>query len=435
MHLSFSETGRAPARRELTDRFLKSVRPGGTARDVRDTLTRGLIARILPSGVVVFAIRYRHLGQQRRFTLGQFPTLSLSQARVKAARALLAARDGHDPAESVRELRRRPSDTVDALAADYLKRHARPRKRSAGEDERTLERDVLPFIGSLSVKALTRRDVRRLLERVVDRGAPIMANRTLSVVRKMLNFAVDHDWIEANPAARIGRPAEEQSRERVLTDDELRRLWRLLHRPTDTQERPAPGRRASAGAEDDPVCPIGPRLAALVKTRLLTAQRGGEVSRMRWQDIEPTAGWWTIPAEDSKNGRPHRVPLSDKVVAILRDLNTGVHPGKTGNSYPATGYVFAGEGESQQDRAKKAPGLLAKRLGLDFRGHDLRRTAATRMAEAGIPREHIAHVLGHVDRGPRATRVYDRHHYDAEKRAALEAWERALFAVVDGDPS
>jgi integrase len=176
------------------------------------------------------------------------------------------------------------TDTVAALAKDYLKLHAQLFKRSASEDARILTADVLPVWGDRSVRDLTRRDVRALLQSIVDRGAPVMANRVLALVRKMLNFAVDQEWLDANPASRVKKPTPEVSRERVLTDDELRRVWRLLsHFPT-TVERPAPGRKASTGSREDPICPVGSALAAALKVRLLSAQRGGEVVRMKWSD-------------------------------------------------------------------------------------------------------------------------------------------------------
>lgn len=153
---------------------------------------------------------------------------------------------------------------------------------------------------------------------------------------------------------------------------------------------------------------------------------------MRWVDLSlppdspdvPQFGWWTIPGEHTKNGEPHRVPLSADAIALIRAQQ------------PADGkprdHVFTATGDgSVMDRAKKAPSRISRALGFQFRGHDLRRTAATRMAEAGIPREHIAKVLNHVEGGPRATQVYDRYHYDAEKRVALDTWARKLTAIFD----
>lgn len=222
------------------------------------------------------------------------------------------------------------------------------------------------------------------------------------------------------------KPAREVSRDRVLTEEELRRLWRVPSNLPSTTDKPAPGRARAKGTKDDPLCPISARLAALLKVRLLTAQRGGEVTRMRWVDLDLESGWWTIPASDTKNGEPHRVPLADDVVALIRAQQKNDDDRE---------YVFLGQSASLRDRAKKAPSAIARVLGIEFRGHDLRRTAATRIAEAGIPRDHIAKVLNHVEGGPRATRVYDRHTYDREKRLALDTWTRTLKSIIENtDP-
>lgn len=414
----------------LTDPQLKALQPGTTPIDLRDGELRGLIFTVLPSGRKQFALRYRAKGKQRRLLLGEYPGLSLAKARKLARHKQTAIDSGADPAADRQAARRAAADTFEALAADYMAKHARKFKRTADEDARILNADILPHWRGRSVRELTRRDVRVLVDRVADR-APIMANRVLALIRKVLNFAVDHDWIDANPAARIAKPAREGSRDRVLTDEEIRRLWRLLSHFPDTAERPAPGRKRAAGAADDPLCPISPALAALLKVRLLTAQRGGEVARMRWRDLTlppdapdvPQLGWWTIPGSDTKNREPHRVPLTADALALIRAQATDEEPGE---------YVFTGRGGATVlDRAKKAPAAVSRVLGIDFRGHDLRRTAATRMAEAGIPREHLARVLNHVEGGARATKVYDRYSYDAEKRVALDTWARRLATILE----
>jgi integrase len=442
-----------PRRLELTDPFIRSRKPAATVREYRDTIARGLILRVLPSGLMQWSVRYRHRGKQRRAAIGDYPGVTLAKARGKATRTLIGAKDGSDPAAELRAAKRPASDTVASLVEDYLKRHARPNKRTAAEDERTLTVEVLPAWRDRSVTELTRRDVRALLEAIVDRGSPVMANRVLAVVRKMLNFAVDHDWIDANPAGRMSKPTREVSRDRVLTDDEIRRLWQCLSRFPTTAERQAPGRKRTRGAADDPICPISPALAAVQKVRLLTAQRGGEVIAMKWADLElpaekakaPRSGWWTIPGSDTKNGEPHRVPLTEPVITLIeaqrkkkadderKGENCRTRDQAESDDAGAT-YVFVGSGASLRDRAKKAPSALAKVLGFDFRGHDLRRTAATRMAAAGIPREHVGKVLNHVEGGARATRVYDRHTYDAEKRTALETWTRVLTGILEQKP-
>ena len=409
----------------LTDKQVRALLPSDAPVDVRDGLQRGLVLTVLPSGRKQWTLRYRFGGKHRRLVLGDYPELTLSRARDEAEEARNAVRKGQDPSAERRDAKAPPKDTVEGLAADYLKKHARKFKRSAAEDERILNVYVLPHWRDRSVKELSRREVRALVENIAERGAPIMANRVLAVVRKMLNFAVDQEWIDANPAARVAKPSPEVSRDRVLSDDELRRLWRLLSRFPTTAERPAPGRKGAKGSDDDPIFPFSPTIAALLKVRILTAQRGGEVGRMRWQDVDLDAGWWTIPGIHTKNGEAHRVFLVKEAVALI----------KSQEQDDQAVYVFAGAGESVLDRAKKVPAAVARLLKFEFRGHDLRRTAATRMARARVPREHISRVLNHVEGGPRATRVYDRHSYDREKQVALQTWARALFQVIEGSAS
>jgi integrase len=346
-----------------------------------------------------------------------------------------AIRKGQDPAGELRLAKEKPSDTIGALVADYIAKHVRVKQRGRVEEERILNVEILPRWKGRSVREITRRDVRALVEPIAERGSPIMANRTLAVVRRVLNFGIRNDWLDGNPAALIDKPGQEQSRDRVLNDDEIRRLWWLLNRQPTTDERPAPGRKRALGTADDPICPVSPVLAAVVAMRLLTAQRGGEVLRMRWRDLDLDSGWWTIPAEWTKNGHTHRVPLVNSALEIIHARKEELEPPKKGLGKRAlsseSDFVFVGTGASVRDRAKKAPSRIARALGIDFRGHDLRRTAATKMAESGVPRHHISAVLNHVEHGPRATRVYDRYNYDNEKRAALEVWARRLDMIVN----
>jgi integrase len=145
---------------------------------------------------------------------------------------------------------------------------------------------------------------------------------------------------------------------------------------------------------------------------------------MRWRDVDLENAWWSIPASVAKNAKPHRVPLTRPVLQVLQERRklAGQDAIFVFENKPGAGSIA--------HRGKKAASLLCGVLSFEFRAHDLRRTAATRMAEAGVPRDYIAKVLNHIDGGPAATRVYDRYAYDSEKRQALERWTGRLQSII-----
>ena len=382
----------------LSDRFVKTLKATRCRTDYYDANAPGLVLRVAESGRKSWCVVYRVGGRKRRMTLGTYPAVTLAAARKRAreARAHLQL-DTTDPAAVRRDARR--GETVADVCTEYLDRHAKRHKRSWKEDARIINAEVLPRWQHRRVKQITRRDVRDAIEDIADR-APIMANRVLALVRKMLNFAVEREWLDANPATLLKKPGVERSRDRVLTEDEIRATW---------------------GAFDQT---LSPTMAAAFKVRLLTGQRGGEVLGMRWTHLDLDAGSWEIPGTLTKNGEAHRVPLVAATLTLLRDQRARVS-----DDVP---WVFANElgTGSVHHRARKVAAQLSRALDFTFRGHDLRRTCATGMAEAGVPVESIAKVLNHVDRGARATRVYDRYSYDREKRTALDAWTRRLDQIL-----
>ena len=180
-----------------------------------------------------------------------------------------------------------------------MERHAKRHKRSWKEDERMINAEVLPRWQHRLIKQLTRTDVRDAIEEIANR-APTMANRVLALVRKMLNFAVEREWLDANPATLLKKPGVERSRDRVLTEDEIRAVWRAFDKE------------------------LSPTMAAAFKVRFLTGQRGGEVLGMRWTHLDLDAGSWEIPGTLTKNSQAHRVPLAPAAAAILREQRARV---------------------------------------------------------------------------------------------------------------
>jgi integrase len=362
--------------------------------DYFDTKPPSLGLRVSSSGRKTWFIMYRSKGRLRRLTLGTYPALSLADARGQAAAARHVVAEGEDPA--VQKYDARHALMMADLAAQYLDMYAKVHKKSWREDARLLHHEVLPNWGHRKAFDITRRDVIALLDRIVERGAPIQANRVLALIRKLYNWAISRDLLEHNPCLQVKPPGKEHQRDRVLSDDEIRLVWNATEQ-------------------------LDPLIATQLKLRLLTAQRGGEVRTMRWEDVDVASGWWTIPGQIAKNGLAHRVPLSPPAQEILQTLQTiaGEEP-----------WVFPSHRRPGQPvlDVRKAIHRVWVLSGVTFRPHDLRRTAASHMTSLGIARLVVGKILNHAE--PGVTKVYDRHSYDAEKRQALNAWAQRIMELV-----
>lgn len=405
-------------RRLLTAKFVESVKPPTTGQvDYFDTLERGLVLRLGSTGKKTWCYLYRMPGSRRMRRLTIDEVLSLKEARGRAASYRVKVKnDREDPAAEHAEWKR--VDTFEELATWYLRLNAQ--KKSHSEERRIINTELLPQWRDRKATEITRADVRALLRGIADRPAPVMANRTHKLVRRVYNAAIDEEvrGITMNPAARMKPPGgAEQSRDRVLTTAEIRRLWNVL---VVAQE---PGRAPDCDPESVP--PVSATMARGLQLVLLTGQRPGEVFEMKWEELSQNRQWWDIPRTLTKNGNPHRVPLTKTARTILKAAETDAPDDAV--------YVFAGSAfTSVAARAKKCAATLSawKPLGFAFHRHDLRRTCASRMGEAGVSQEIIARVLNHSVAGPRVTQTYNRFAYDAEKRAALERWEKRLLGLL-----
>lgn len=397
----------------LTDRMIAGLKPAATRREYFDAKVAGLALRVTPTGAKTWTLLYRHRGRLRRLTLGSLDVVTLAQARERARDELHAVSKGADVAAVKQDAK--TADTIGALADLYIAKWAKPRKRSWRTDLRLLNHKVLPKWRHRAIADITRAECIQVIDRIADGGAPIVANRIAALLSKLFKFALDQNLVTASPAISLPRPGVERQRDRVITDVELRALWLAW------DALPAP-------------------MAAFYRLRLLTAQRGGEVASMRWQDVDLETGWWTIPAAASKNKLAHRVPLNPSALALLQSLKTAqvINANNLGQVAPRgkvskadekqIDYVLAGaRGKRQQSEAAATFGVP------DFHGHDLRRTAATIMASGGVARFVIARVLNHVEQS--VTAVYDRHGYDAEKTAALAWWDAKLTAILSNTPA
>jgi integrase len=276
---------------------------------------------------------------------------------------------------------------------------------------RQLELHVLPAWGDRDIQTITKRDVIDLLDGLMDAGTPMAANRVRGYLSKFFNWCVERDVLEVAPTSGVKAPAKEVSRDRVLSDNEIRWFWRACER-------------------------VGPPWGAIGKLLLLTGQRLSEVTDMTEAEIW-SGLFWQLPGERTKNKRPHDLPLSGAAQAVLADVVRVSGP---------NGFLFTTTGRTPVSGLTKARNRFARimeEMAAEERGqpvqiprwtfHDLRRTAATGMARLGIPVRVTEAVLNHVSgTGGGIVAVYQRHDFADEKRDALEAWARFVTDLVNG---
>jgi len=344
----------------LSDRQVRALdRPNSIVAD-----GGGLYLRVSAHGSKTFLYRSRKGGKARYVTLGAYPSLTLADARRKAG-----------------ELQGKPLDHTVAYAVEqYLKslQYARPE-----EVKRRLEKDIVPEIGAKKLSQITAGDISSALQKIVDRGSPVSANRTLADVRHVFDFAYGKGWINSDPSLRITRKViggREKSRDTVLTDTQLYRLIQALK-----TDRFALKTRVAL---------------ALI---LATGQRPSEVLGIDPKEVK--GEWWTIPAERTKNGRAQKVYLTHLARWLLKAVKH-----KLGGDHRALARAMS-------------------RFGGEYTPHDLRRTMSTKMADIGVPPHVIEKCLNHQMTGVMA--VYNRAEYLAERKAAWKQWARYLFAVKE----
>jgi len=397
-----------------------------------------------PAGTKSWFFIYRWEGKRCFMPLGKYPVVGLAEAARKFEEHWDVFASGKNPA-TVEEDKKAAQDaapTVKTLATDYIEKYAKVNKKSWMEDQRILEKEILGMKAEGQRQAgavdwskrkaadITKRDVIILLDKIVDRGSPQTACNVFKIIRKMFNWSIKKDILEVSPCDRVDMPAPLVAKDRVLDAVEIKSLWYALA---------------------DKTVSMTEEVRKMLKLILLTAQRPGEVSGIHTKEID--GHWWTIPAERSKNGKEHRVYLTDTALDIINAAIEDIQQGlikhnkrmKKENkpelpiTNPYSGYIFPCPQRAKDkpiERHAMSKALLRNEppegnttMGIaTWTPHDLRRTAATMMSELGFMDEIIDAVLNHTKQGIIAT--YNRNKYDAEKQQALEAWERRLVSIT-----
>lgn len=390
---------------KFDDKVIKAIPlPLVGQQDYRDLhkQPRGFGLRVSATGVKSFTFTYRaqdpktKRSKLHRIVVGRYPETTLKTAREKAEELRGQVSKGTDPLleRRIKHQAELDKDSFGVLARLYLNEYAMKNKRSWREDQRIIDKLLLPTLEDYKAHLITRKDIKKLLREIADR-APIMANRTLSLLRKIFYYALDEEIVDSNPCSRLPLPGgEELERERALSATELGIVIEGLT-------------YISSPAND------------YIRLLILLGQRPGETLKMEFSEIDIADGWWTIPGLKTKNKLAHRVPLPSSALAILQRRKSESNGSR---------FVFPGRDSSAALCDVKRPFEELKKLTtLDFRLHDLRRTTSSFLTSMGVARFTVKRLLNHKD--SEITAIYDRYSYDKEKREALELWNHHLNRV------
>ena len=404
-------------------RFVANALAGLPVGDHTDPAVLGLQLRVrIKAGghSRTWLFRFKWRDEWVRIVIGHLPTMSLADSRERALALRKALDDGIDPRRARPRRAGRPAPlplstapakagdchTVAFLASEFTERYLRPNRKRPEKAEWLLRRDILREWKDRDARTITPREVVDLLDSIVDRGAPVLANRTARILGQMYRFGIQRRIVDSSPVILLTPPGgKEKARKRMLSDDELRTFQR-----------------------DPEACTRQEKLTHVIMILLLTGVRTGELATARWPEFDFKAKTWSIPDEHHKEDEGHIVPLTDPVIEHLMALRA------LARSSP---WVFP----AKHDLSKRAtPQELGRRLarcmnrfrnaGIQkFNLHDLRRTCRTGLSRLGVLPHIAERILSHKQRGVEA--VYDRWQYLPEKRAALEKWADFLMNLRD----
>jgi integrase len=357
----------------LTDRFCDRVKSLEAAQtDYFDATVSGLALRVSAKRKS-WTLHYVSNGRQRRLTFGAYPTISLAAARRMALEAKGDVAEGLDPAAK--------PDTLQAIGEEYIRRENK--LRSIGYQETALKRLVYPTLGARPIGDIRRTEIVRLLDQIEDENGPVMADRTMAILRRIMNWHASRSDDFRSPIVRGMARARNQARDRTLTDDEIRVLWKA-------SENGMFGR--------------------YLRFLLLIGARRAEAAGMAWAELDGTE--WTLPAARNKTKIDFVRPLSKAALATL--------PERNGELVFDMSRGAIGHAKEEFDKTVPLPHWTL---------HDLRRTARSLMSRAGVASDHAERCLGHVIGGVRG--VYDRHEYYEEKKRAFEALASQVERIVN----
>jgi len=402
----------------LTTRFVDAAKPrhnsaGDAVRaEYPDAACPGLHLVVQPTGTRSWAFRFRRRTDRKnvKLTLGKAGDggLSLAAARHAAAAHRHRLEQGAvlvTPVTAVTPQSVRTGDKVETAVASFLELHVRRKNRisTARVTENIFNRIIVPAWRNRTIDSIRRRDIIDLVEDVAASGRGYHANRTCAVLSKFFAWLVARDALTFSPVTGVERPHKEKIRSRVLTDDELRVLWLAC------------GHEGASGEA--------------IRLMTLTGARRGEVGEMSRREVDQDHQLWNLPAERTKNGRPHTIPLSTQAWTLIE-----ARP-----RFAGCDFVFTIDGKRVVNNWDEVKHRISAKAGItasSWRLHDLRRTCASGMQKLGVSVPVIEKALNHISGTFRGiVGVYQTHDYADEVRIALQRWADRVEEIVGSKPA
>ena len=384
----------------LTTEAIEALKQTGKQFEVVDGRVAGLRLRVSQDGAKTFTVLYTHRGKKRRRWLGRFPDMGLAEARKEADAIIREVRAGRDP-NAKKEPNANTLKTVSDLVEDFITRHVERHNKpsTVRGTSRILRKDIVEPWATRDVRDISRGDVAALIEGIAEERSPFGASNVFRAGRTFFNWLVSQQVIRTSPFQGLRDPAGVKKRERVLTAEEIRAIWRATEK-------------------------IGAPWSHIIRLLFVTGRRRGEVVEAEWREFDLEGGVWEIPARRSKGSRISIKPITAMVRVELDSLGGE----RKGLLFPSRVEV---SGNAVSGLSKMKARLDRMSCVADWRFHDIRRTVATNLGALGIADTTIARILDHRLIGiPEVTGIYNRCHYVAEMREAIEAWEAKLQQIA-----
>lgn len=387
----------------FTDTYIKGLKPKASRYEEYEGGGFGI--RVTPKGVKSWVYRYKIADKTDRITLGHYPTMSLANARNKFLELSGLRRDQKNPKELIKqqnvETERKKSNTVKKLVEKWYLEYVEKEIKHPLVIKKQIDRDIVPLLGDFELDGIQTLDISTALKTIVDRDAPVHANRVLSSLKQLFNYAISQGHMKHNPAAVI-RPKNiggtEHPRERYLTLEEIKTLLHFL---------------------DSPQNQMSLQTKSAIKLILLTGVRTAELRLAQWGEFDFEQSLWTIPAKHSKTKIVTKIHLSPQVKSMLYAL-------KADNT---SCYVLSGADKQTpltENALPRAIKRIQERLGIpDWTAHDLRRTFATQLGEIlHVDPVVIEKCLGH--KMPKIMATYNKNEMLPQRKDALNAWAQYI---------